>query len=811
MGLFGKKRRDTDIVDLLAAFGDVDSAATAVLLTSFFYEGESFGFAEWVAELLGEFKLDPARGDDDLQWQCAASLVTVAVGHSLDAGRTFASPAVVQRVASSFADPGEHWGEPFSDQPGEAAAQLLVRVVPDPGDAGLIILRGVAESGALAIRMEQMADLHFVGAAEGLRRVSPEQRIARAVEVVASLPSEQQAALRRAPATYAQPSSGGIGSILTVKGGSGGRYCVASMRAGGMGTVRMLLPISSGPSAVFAMKTAAGIDQEHFEREARRWAELADHPFVLDVVGYGSGADGAYVLTYWMPSSLADEAGRLRPAKALSLLLDTAEALAESHRRGILHRDVKPANVLINDEGRAQVADFGLAQSVRRPTRLEATGAHGLTDDANWKRTVNFPHAAGTPAYMAPELFNGAHASSASDAYSFGITALEVITGRHPLLEGGQIRSTVPEQIPDAQARVGAEVTSHLIRLAASDRTRRPSLAETVEMLATVLDGMAPGHDDDSDPAQNAPDAGVVAAGLDDDDPALLSLEDAAAVNNVQARAAVLRQQGRTQDAEKLLREAISAYGDDPRLLTALALVITSGQVHAAGAQVPPQFVELTQQAADACIRRRGLVGRGIDVTAIANLFRMELMARHDHAVAYRALGTAARILNERYRENRYPIVDPPLEFGWLAMMDGNWGKGLDEILDDARERAPVSAHLVGWAAVAARVTGREQEVAARLGRIADRVQERSLARTLMLLLAATWVSDESETRRFADATDEAERNELARLAGLLGCEEDWRPPLPQAVIDAILRGVADEAFSREIYGDAIGVINAKR
>src|SRR5690606_29556437 len=109
------------------------------------------------------------------------------------------------------------------------------------------------------------------------------------------------------------------------------------------------------------------------------------------------------------------EQGPLTPLKATSIIVQVAEGLAAAHQAGILHRDLKPDNILLADRGIPKIGDFGLAK------RLIPDAQARLPDTL-----------AGTPQFMAPELFQGEPASTASDVYSLGICYFLLLTGRLP-------------------------------------------------------------------------------------------------------------------------------------------------------------------------------------------------------------------------------------------------------------------------------------------------------------------------------------------------------------------------------------------
>ncbi|MDF1503880.1 serine/threonine-protein kinase, partial [Roseisolibacter sp. H3M3-2] len=154
-------------------------------------------------------------------------------------------------------------------------------------------------------------------------------------------------------------------------------------------------------------------------REARTIARL-EHPHIVRVNAVRELRDG---LALEMPciagrtlkQVIADE-GPLPPTRAAEILADVAQALAFAHAHGVVHRDVKPENVFIeNATGRALLADFGVARTHEIDSRLTQTGV-----------------TLGTPAYMSPEQIDGGEVDGRSDLYSLGLVGWETLTGRRP-------------------------------------------------------------------------------------------------------------------------------------------------------------------------------------------------------------------------------------------------------------------------------------------------------------------------------------------------------------------------------------------
>jgi serine/threonine-protein kinase len=162
-----------------------------------------------------------------------------------------------------------------------------------------------------------------------------------------------------------------------------------------------------------------------FQREAVSAAAL-NHPHVVQVYDQGRSEDGRpYIAMEHVPGgTLADlitRRGRLDPAEAARLASQIAEALGAAHERGIVHRDVKPQNVLIGEAGEAKVADFGIALAASRST------------------TSGTNRVFGTASYMSPEQAMGEQVGPASDLYSLGVVLYEMLTGMLPFEAEGAL------------------------------------------------------------------------------------------------------------------------------------------------------------------------------------------------------------------------------------------------------------------------------------------------------------------------------------------------------------------------------------
>src|SRR4051794_26426612 len=201
------------------------------------------------------------------------------------------------------------------------------------------------------------------------------------------------------------------------------RYRVARrIAAGGMATVYACEDLTLGRLVavkVLAPQFAADGDAAaRFQREARAAARVSDHPHVVTIYDIGEFEDTAFIVMEYLPGgTLADKLRSGEPIPrptAVRWLSEAASALDHAHKAGIVHRDVKPANLLLDANGRLAVADFGIAR---------------MASDANVTSTGIV---LGTAAYLSPEQALGLPATAASDRYSFAVVAYELLTGRRP-------------------------------------------------------------------------------------------------------------------------------------------------------------------------------------------------------------------------------------------------------------------------------------------------------------------------------------------------------------------------------------------
>jgi eukaryotic-like serine/threonine-protein kinase len=216
--------------------------------------------------------------------------------------------------------------------------------------------------------------------------------------------------------------------------------------------------------------------REQFWAEARVVANLI-HPSVVTVHNLGTDRDYHFIEMEYVAGGISLKEtlvkdGPFEPVRASKLVHEVVQALGAAHRSGLVHRDVKPANVLLTTEGRAKLADFGL---VRRHSDLGLAGAK----------------VAGTPTFMAPELFAGGPASPRSDIYAVGVMFYYLLSARLPF-SADRISRLIHlhrlEPVPDIRRHL-PDLNDQLINILATCLAKEPTARyASAEELAEALD-----------------------------------------------------------------------------------------------------------------------------------------------------------------------------------------------------------------------------------------------------------------------------------------------------------------------------------
>lgn len=260
----------------------------------------------------------------------------------------------------------------------------------------------------------------------------------------------------------------------------GGRYQLSSRVAiGGMGEVWQATDLVIGRTvAIKILKDEYLGDPgflERFRAEARH-AALVNHEGIANVFDYGEEDGSAYLVMELVPgealSTILERERVLPTDKVLDIVAQTASALQAAHQAGLVHRDIKPGNLLITPEGRVKITDFGIAR-IADQVPLTATG-----------------QVMGTVQYLSPEQASGHAASPTTDVYSLGIVAYEALAGRRPFTGESQVAiamAQINEQPPDLPVTISEPVRNLVSACIAKKPADRPQTAAHLARAAQAL------------------------------------------------------------------------------------------------------------------------------------------------------------------------------------------------------------------------------------------------------------------------------------------------------------------------------------
>ncbi|MEV2278935.1 protein kinase [Nocardiopsis sp. NPDC049922] len=249
--------------------------------------------------------------------------------------------------------------------------------------------------------------------------------------------------------------------------------------SGGMGAVwRATDTLLNRPVAVKLLhpsQMAEPTARQRFRTEGRIAAGLS-HPGIAQVYDYGEEDGRAFLIMELVVgvslSQVLREQGRLSPDQTLDFVCQSAQALAAAHARGVVHRDIKPGNLLVTGEGQIKLTDFGIARGDMSVT-LTQTGM-----------------VMGTAQYISPEQASGRPASSASDLYALGVVAYECLAGQPPFTGDNPVALALahtrdePPELPDD---IPADIDDLVSALLLKDPEERPASASEVAHMAAVI------------------------------------------------------------------------------------------------------------------------------------------------------------------------------------------------------------------------------------------------------------------------------------------------------------------------------------
>ena len=266
-----------------------------------------------------------------------------------------------------------------------------------------------------------------------------------------------------------------------------GPYKVESvLGAGGMGCVYKAIGPDGEAVALKLVRAELALERmfrRRFDREVRM-ATRVDHPHVVPVVAAGEHEGMPYLAQSWIQGGSLDvklaREGRLGLEEAVKVTLQVAKGLGAIHEQGLVHRDLKPPNILLDEEGNAYVGDFGLAKDPRASVITKTGEAIGTVD------------------YMAPEQIRGEEVGPAADVYALGCTLFECLVGTPPF--SGRPETDIlwahlqdePPKPSDSRPELSEELDWAVTRALEKDPASRPETPTAYARMVQVAAGVPP-------------------------------------------------------------------------------------------------------------------------------------------------------------------------------------------------------------------------------------------------------------------------------------------------------------------------------
>ncbi len=274
---------------------------------------------------------------------------------------------------------------------------------------------------------------------------------------------------------------------LTTGATFAGRYqVIEELGHGGMGRVYKVQDTKIGEKiALKLIRPEAGLDKKSLERFSNelKLARKIRHKNVCQMFDLGEDQGTRYITMEYIHGEdlkqLIRKVGRLSPGQAVGIARQVCEGLEEAHKLGVVHRDIKPQNIMVDEDGKARIMDFGIARSL---SGKSMTGAGTMI---------------GTPEYMSPEQVEGKDVDQRSDIYSLGIILYEMVTGRLPFVGETPIsiahkqKYEVPEDPKKLNAQVSDDLAGVILKCLAKDEGQRfKSAAELGAELGRIEEGL---------------------------------------------------------------------------------------------------------------------------------------------------------------------------------------------------------------------------------------------------------------------------------------------------------------------------------
>ncbi len=265
---------------------------------------------------------------------------------------------------------------------------------------------------------------------------------------------------------------------LTTGSTFAGRYqVIEELGHGGMGRVYKVQDTKIGEKiALKLIRPEADLDKNSVERFSNelKLARKIRHKNVCQMFDLGEDQGTRYITMEYVHGEdlkqLIRKVGRLSPGQAIGIARQVCDGLDEAHKLGVIHRDLKPQNIMIDEDGRARIMDFGIARSL---SAKGITGAGVMI---------------GTPEYMSPEQVEGKETDQRSDIYSLGVILYEMVTGRvpfegdTPFTVGVKHKSEMPKDPKEINAQIPDDLDRLILRCLEKDRDKRYRSAEDLRL-----------------------------------------------------------------------------------------------------------------------------------------------------------------------------------------------------------------------------------------------------------------------------------------------------------------------------------------
>jgi serine/threonine-protein kinase len=258
---------------------------------------------------------------------------------------------------------------------------------------------------------------------------------------------------------------------------------IKKLGAGGMGDVYLALDTKLDRKVAIKVLRSDWLEEEHLKKRLIREAQAAaklDHPNICAIHDVNEAGPFTFiVMQYIEGESLAEKMERepLALTTILSMVEQAAEGLAEAHAHGIVHRDIKPQNMLVTPRGQLKILDFGLAKQLH--------SSDAVDNEAATATLLSKPGlVVGTMPYMSPEQVKGEPLDSSSDIFSLGVTLYEMLAGKHPFKDKSaavtmsRILRDDPTPTEQFQAQVSPELQALLSKMLCKDKAARYQTAQ---------------------------------------------------------------------------------------------------------------------------------------------------------------------------------------------------------------------------------------------------------------------------------------------------------------------------------------------